>query len=83
MKRLLVAMLVGMIRLYQALLSPILGPACRFEPSCSRYAEEAVRLHGPWKGSRLAFHRILRCRPGGANGFDPVPPASCGVEKTH
>ena len=66
------------IRLYRALLSPVLPRACRFEPSCSAYALEALSQHGPAKGSFLAARRILRCHPirwlGGGSGFDPVPP---------
>jgi hypothetical protein len=46
---------------------------CRFYPSCSRYAAEAVSRHGAWKGARLAFHRLLRCRPFSSRGYDPVP----------
>jgi uncharacterized protein len=61
------------IRTYQLVLSPILGPACRFEPSCSRYAAEAVDRHGVARGSWLAMRRLLRCHPLGGHGFDPVP----------
>jgi len=63
------------IRLYQWTLSPLLPRACRFAPSCSDYAAEAILLHGLWRGSRLALLRILRCHPWGGHGFDPVPPA--------
>lgn len=49
------------------------GPCCRFEPSCSHYGREAVERYGMWRGSWLAFGRVLRCRPGGEWGFDPVP----------
>ena len=69
MKRLL----VGLIRVYQWTLSPWLGLCCRFEPSCSRYAIEALERHGCWQGSRLALRRILRCHPWGGTGYDPVP----------
>lgn len=65
--------LVGLLRAYRAVLSPIVGPACRFEPTCSRYAEEAVRRHGAMRGSALAVKRLLRCRPGAPGGYDPVP----------
>lgn len=58
---------------YRALLSPVLGPACRFEPTCSAYAEEAIQRFGIAKGSALAAARILRCHPFASAGFDPVP----------
>ena len=64
---------IAVIRLYQAALRPFLGPACRFEPSCSQYAEEALRLHGPLQGTRLAVWRICRCHPFSTGGLDPVP----------
>ena len=63
----------GMIRAYQLLLAPVLPPSCRYYPSCSHYAAEAVALHGPWRGSRLAVRRLLRCHPWGGSGYDPVP----------
>ena len=70
-------LLLALIWVYRRLLSPVLtaltGPACRFEPSCSAYAEEAVRVHGAWRGARLAVHRVLRCHPFARAGFDPVP----------
>ncbi len=65
--------LLVFVRAYRLLLSPILPPACRFEPTCSRYAEEAVRVHGAWRGTWLTLGRLLRCRPGGGKGYDPVP----------
>jgi putative membrane protein insertion efficiency factor len=65
--------LVASIRVYQWTLSPLLGPACRFEPSCSHYAIEAVRRHGAVRGGLLAGRRLSRCHPLGASGFDPVP----------
>ncbi len=72
------AILIAPIRFYRRYLSPLLPPACRFEPTCSRYAIEAIELHGPLKGFGLAVRRILRCHPihwlGGSEGFDPVPP---------
>jgi putative membrane protein insertion efficiency factor len=65
----------GLIRAYQLLLSPLLAPACRFLPSCSAYALEAIEVHGPLRGSALAARRVCRCHPWGGSGFDPVPPA--------
>lgn len=62
------------IRIYQKTLSPLLPPACRFEPRCSQYAIEAIMRHGIIKGGILAAWRILRCQPLSAGGFDPVPP---------
>jgi uncharacterized protein len=63
----------GLIRLYQLLVSPLLGPRCRYWPSCSDYAAEAIRLHGAIGGSWLALRRLLRCHPWGGSGYDPVP----------
>ena len=71
----LARVLVASIRLYQLLISPWLRPSCRFEPSCSHYAREALTEHGPWRGSRLAGARLLRCHPLGGSGYDPVPHA--------
>jgi putative membrane protein insertion efficiency factor len=61
------------IRIYQYLLSPILPPSCRYVPSCSQYAIDAILKHGIFKGSYLAVRRILRCHPFHAGGYDPVP----------
>lgn len=65
--------LVGVIRLYQLLVSPALPKACRYEPSCSRYAAEAITRYGALKGSWLAVKRLARCHPFGGHGYDPVP----------
>jgi uncharacterized protein len=62
-----------LIRAWQLLLAPVLPPSCRFLPSCSHYAEEAVARHGPAKGSWLALCRVCRCHPWGGSGYDPVP----------
>lgn len=67
------ALLLGLLQLYRNLLSPLLPPRCRFEPSCSAYAQEAVRVHGAAKGLVLALRRIIRCSPATAGGSDPVP----------
>jgi uncharacterized protein len=63
----------ALIWLYRHTLSLFLGRQCRFLPTCSEYADEALRLHGPVKGSALAFRRFCRCHPWGGQGFDPVP----------
>lgn len=65
--------LLLLIRVYQLLLSPLLGSNCRFHPSCSHYAADALRTHGSLKGSWLALRRILRCHPWHPGGYDPVP----------
>lgn len=69
----------GLIRLYQLFVSPLLGPRCRYWPSCSAYAAEAIATHGALVGSGLALRRLLRCHPWGGSGFDPVPaaPTAC------
>jgi putative membrane protein insertion efficiency factor len=67
------AFLVGILRLYKKYLSPILPPACRFYPSCSVYAMEAIGRYGAGKGSLLALKRLLRCHPFNPGGYDPVP----------
>lgn len=66
------------IRAYQLALSPFAGGACRFEPSCSDYAVQAVHMHGAWRGLILSLRRVGRCHPFGSAGFDPVPPPSAG-----
>ena len=73
MKKIFAAIFLGLIRFYQLALSPFLGSRCRFTPTCSAYAVEAIRKWGPWKGGWLALKRIGRCRPGGGHGYDPVP----------
>ncbi|MGJ3246813.1 MAG: membrane protein insertion efficiency factor YidD [Elainellaceae cyanobacterium] len=65
---------ISLIRLYRALISPLFPPSCRFQPTCSQYAMEAIARFGPWTGSGLAIRRILRCHPFNPGGYDPVPP---------
>jgi uncharacterized protein len=68
-------LLLGLIWLYRLTLSGWLGGQCRFSPTCSRYAEEAIGTHGALRGTFLAMRRVLRCNPYGRGGLDPVPPA--------
>ena len=65
--------LLSVIRLYRRYISPLTPPSCRFTPTCSAYAEEAVRRHGARRGGWLALRRLFRCHPFGGSGFDPVP----------
>ena len=64
--------LVLLIRIYQRLISPLIGPACRFHPTCSAYAIEAIRLYGPVRGTGRAIARLARCHPWTDGGYDPV-----------
>lgn len=75
MRGALVQALRALIRAYQLVLSPLIGPACRFAPSCSEFAREALERHGPWRGSLLALRRLGRCHPFHPGGYDPVPGA--------
>lgn len=70
------AALIGLLRLYQIVVSPMTGPTCRFYPSCSSYAITAVRRHGVFRGGGLAIWRVLRCNPWNYGGVDDVPPMS-------
>lgn len=75
MKDLLTRALLLLIRGYQLFISPLIGPRCRFYPTCSHYALEALRVHGLRRGGWLALRRIFRCHPWHPGGVDPVPPA--------
>jgi putative membrane protein insertion efficiency factor len=68
--------LIFIVRIYKVLISPLIGPCCRFEPTCSTYCIEALRTHGFVKGLWLTVCRLCRCRPFGPSGYDPVPPLS-------
>ena len=72
-KRVLSAPFILLVKLYQWCISPLTPPSCRFVPTCSQYAVEALQKYGPLKGGYLALRRILRCHPGGGSGYDPVP----------
>lgn len=71
--RTIARLLILPIRFYQKFISPLTPPSCRYTPTCSQYAVEALRKHGPLKGMYLAVHRLLRCHPWGGHGYDPVP----------
>ena len=73
----------GTIRLYKRFISPALPPACRFHPTCSEYAAEAVAVHGVLRGSSLALWRVLRCNPWGAGGFEPVRKQASTARQPH
>jgi len=70
----LVFLLIIPVKIYQWMISPMLPKSCRYEPSCSQYAIEALKVHGPVKGLILGTKRILSCHPWGGHGYDPVPP---------
>lgn len=71
--RVLAVPLMGAVWAYRLTLSPMLGGQCRYEPTCSRYALEALRTHGAWRGSLLTVRRLARCHPFVRGGYDPVP----------
>lgn len=73
LRQALVWILLLPIYFYKGAISPLTPPSCRFTPSCSTYALEAIQKHGPFKGLYLALRRILRCHPWGGSGYDPVP----------
>ena len=72
-KRILTLPLIGLVRFYQLCISPLKPPTCRFTPTCSQYALQALKKYGPIKGSWLAIKRIAKCHPWGGSGYDPVP----------
>ena len=73
MRKLVSILFLGIIRFYQAAISPFTRASCRYTPTCSAYAAEAIQKYGPFKGGRLALKRILSCHPWGKSGYDPVP----------
>ncbi|MDR1740041.1 MAG: membrane protein insertion efficiency factor YidD [Bacteroidales bacterium] len=73
MKRVAKFFLIGLIKIYQYCISPFFPPACRYTPTCSAYAAEAIEKHGVFKGVWLALKRIAHCHPWGGSGYDPVP----------
>ncbi|WP_343560783.1 membrane protein insertion efficiency factor YidD [Kiloniella sp. b19] len=73
--------LKGLVQLYRYGISPLIPPRCRYQPTCSAYALEALERHGPLRGSWLACKRIARCHPWGGSGYDPVPPSPSGEKQ--
>ncbi|WP_216690024.1 membrane protein insertion efficiency factor YidD [Hymenobacter siberiensis] len=71
--RLFRALFLSLVWFYQRFISPLTAPSCRYAPTCSVYAVQAITKHGPWQGGRLALRRIASCHPWGGHGFDPVP----------
>lgn len=76
MLNLLSKIFILIVRLYQLTISPLLGANCRYSPTCSAYAIEAIQVHGPLKGGWLGLKRIASCHPWGGHGYDPVPKAN-------
>lgn len=74
-------LLLGVVHFYRYAISPLIGPRCRFYPTCSQYALDAIRIHGGVKGGWLTFKRICRCHPLSEGGDDPVPPKKCECNK--
>jgi len=75
LRKILIAPFVLLVKIYQWIISPLLPKSCRYEPTCSHYALEALKVHGLFKGGILAVKRIASCNPWGGSGYDPVPPA--------
>lgn len=73
MKKLITFLLVALIRIYKIIISPLLGQACRFIPTCSEYSQAAILRYGPFKGIMMSIKRVLRCHPLHHGGFDPLP----------
>jgi hypothetical protein len=73
LKRITGGILIGLIRFYQAAISPYLPPSCRYTPTCSAYGIEAIKKYGPIKGGWLTLKRLASCHPWGGSGYDPVP----------
>ncbi len=73
MSALIAKLLIGLLRVYQMAISPLLPGSCRYSPTCSQYGVEALRKHGPWRGGWLTLKRFISCNPWGGHGHDPVP----------
>ena len=74
MKKILTYPFIFLIKVYQLIISPLTPATCRYQPTCSHYAKEALEVHGFFKGGKLAVKRIFSCHPWGGKGYDPVPP---------
>ncbi|MEL6698196.1 MAG: membrane protein insertion efficiency factor YidD [Bacteroidota bacterium] len=72
-RKILSALMIGLVRFYQGAISPLTQASCRYTPTCSAYAVEAIQKHGPFRGGWLAIKRISSCHPWGGHGYDPVP----------
>lgn len=83
MRKVIVKSLLGLIRFYQLAISPYLGRNCRFYPSCSSYAHEAIQTHGALRGGWFAIRRVGRCHPWHPGGFDPVPESNHCCKEPH
>lgn len=79
-RRAAAVLLIGLVKFYQYVISPVLPPSCRYYPTCSSYMIEAIQVHGPLKGLYLGVRRVLRCHPLKEGGYDPVPPR-CGCKE--
>ena len=77
LKKIIIAPFVVLIYFYKIVISPLMPSSCRFQPTCSSYFIEALKVHGVFKGSYLGLNRISRCHPWGKNGYDPVPKKKC------
>ncbi|WP_091411117.1 membrane protein insertion efficiency factor YidD [Aquimarina amphilecti] len=81
LKKILIAPFIGLVKLYQNLISPLTPATCRYQPTCSHYTVEALEKHGLLKGGKLAIKRIFSCHPWGGSGYDPVPDANTNKKK--
>ncbi|MCK4629942.1 MAG: membrane protein insertion efficiency factor YidD [Bacteroidales bacterium] len=81
MRTLIINILIGSVKIYQRLISPLFPSSCRYTPSCSAYSIEALKKHGPLKGSWIAIRRIISCNPWGGHGYDPVPDQFSFIKK--
>jgi hypothetical protein len=80
-RMIMAGVLLSAVDLYRMTLGAVLPNSCRFSPTCSSYAAEAIRTHGPWRGAWLSFRRVLRCHPFRPGGYDPVPARQTQEEK--
>lgn len=81
MRKILSSILIFFVKGYQYVISPLFPPSCRYTPTCSKYTIDALRIHGPFRGSLLAIKRIASCHPWGGHGHDPVPEVKSKLKK--